>query len=165
MKKQFSGETAFRQAQEMDIETLLAFMAQLYRHDRIPWNEPQARAALVNLLGHPDMGLVWLIEHEAEAVGYLVLTLGYSLEYHGRDAFVDEIFIREDYRGQGIGKAALQFAEEACRARGVQALHLEVERSNLSARAFYRNAGFEDHDRYLLTRRIALPKKSKVEKL
>lgn len=164
MKKNLSGETSFRQAHEGDVETLLAFMEQLYRHDRIPWNEPQARAALANLLTHPDLGQVWLIEHEGETAGYLVLTLGYSLEYHGRDAFIDEIFIREEYRGQGIGKAALEFAEEACRALGVKALHLEVERTNLSAQAFYRSAGFEDHDRYLMTRRIALPENNKKKK-
>lgn len=152
MKKQFSVETSFRQAHKGDVETLLGFMAQLYRHDRIPWSEPQARIALANLLENPDLGLVWVIEHKADAVGYLVLALGYSMEYHGRDAFIDEIFIREDYRGQGIGKTALKFAEEACRSLGVRALHLEVERSNLSARAFYRGAGFEDHDRYLLTK-------------
>ena len=43
------------------------------------------------------------------AVGYLVLTLGYSLEYGGRDAFIDEVYIRSSYRGRGIGTAALTF--------------------------------------------------------
>ena len=44
--------------------------------------------------------------------------------------------------------------QRACRAAGVHALHLEVERDKRRAIDFYRRAGFEDHDRYLMTKRI-----------
>jgi ribosomal protein S18 acetylase RimI-like enzyme len=37
----------------------------------------------------------------------------------------------------------------------VQALHLEVELAKTKAQAFYHKVGFEDHDRYLLTKRLA----------
>jgi ribosomal protein S18 acetylase RimI-like enzyme len=36
----------------------------------------------------------------------------------------------------------------------VRALHLEVERANTEAQAFYHKAGFADHDRYLLTKQM-----------
>jgi len=35
---------------------------------------------------------------------------------------------------------------------GVKALHLEVERTNTAAQAFYRKIGFKDHSRYLMTK-------------
>jgi len=38
---------------------------------------------------------------------------------------------------------------------GRQALHLEVERTNAVGQTLYRKFGFEDHDRYLMSRRIA----------
>ena len=38
---------------------------------------------------------------------------------------------------------------------GRQALHLEVERTNAAGQTLYRKFGFEDHDRYLMSRRIA----------
>jgi GNAT superfamily N-acetyltransferase len=59
--------------------------------------------------------------YAGEPVGYLVVTLGYSLEYGGRDAFVDEVYIRSTHREKGIGTAALTFAEEQCRVLGVRA--------------------------------------------
>ena len=98
---------------------------------------------------------MWLIKAGDEAIGYVALTLGYSLEYHGRDAFIDEIYIRESHRGKGAGARPIKFVEAACRSLEVQALHLEVERANIKARAFYHKVGFEDHDRYLLTKWIA----------
>ena len=45
----------------------------------------------------------------------VVLTLGWSLEYHGRDAFVDELFIAPSCRGRGLSKLALGVLEDACR--------------------------------------------------
>jgi len=89
-----------------------------------------------------------------KAVGYLVITFGYSLEYHGQDAFIDELFIEANYRHQGIGTKAMEFALEACRELGIHALYLEVERANIAGQALYRKFGFEDSDRYLLTRRL-----------
>jgi ribosomal protein S18 acetylase RimI-like enzyme len=96
-----------------------------------------------------------LIRAEAEAIGYLVLTLGYSIECGGRDAFIDEVYLRVEYRGQGIGRQTIAFVETQCRALGVRALHLEVARDNTNAYALYRKVGFVDHDRYLMTKRIS----------
>jgi ribosomal protein S18 acetylase RimI-like enzyme len=84
--------------------------------------------------------------------GYIVLTLGYSLEFHGRDAFVDELFVLPEYRHRDVGTQALPFIGQQCRLLGVHALHLEVERGNTAAQRLYRGLGFRDHDRYLMTK-------------
>jgi len=146
-------ETFFNIARLADIGTLLDLMREYYVYDHIPFEEPRARAALARLTDDETLGRIWLIEQTGQAIGYLAITLGYSLEY-GRDAFIDEVYLREPYRGQGIGQRAFALAEEACRALGVQALHLEVERGNIRAQGFYRKIGYEDHDRYLLTKRL-----------
>jgi ribosomal protein S18 acetylase RimI-like enzyme len=137
-----------------DADLLVQFMRELYEHDHLPFNEPAARQALEKILQDHSLGRVWLIQNDEQAIGYVVLTFGYSLEYHGRDAFVDEIYIRTSHRGKGIGTQIIKFVEEACRELEVQALHLEVERANTNAQAFYHKVGFEEHDRYLLTKRI-----------
>jgi len=41
------------------------------------------------------MGRVWLIQYQGQVIGYVILTLGYSLEYGGRDAFIDEQLARQ----------------------------------------------------------------------
>jgi ribosomal protein S18 acetylase RimI-like enzyme len=146
-------ETRFNIAQPADTETLISLMREYYVYDHIPFDESLARAALARLTDDETLGRIWLIEQGDQAIGYLAITLGYSLEY-GRDAFIDEVYLREPYRGQGLGQRAFTLAEEACRALGVQALHLEVERDNGRAQAFYRKIGYEDHDRYLLTKRL-----------
>lgn len=138
-----------------DEELVLAMMRELYAHEAIYFDEARARAALSRLLADDSLGRVWVARVEGEPAGYLVLTLGYSLEFGGRDAFVDELFVAERFRGSGLGKRAIAKAVEACRELGVPALHLEVERANTGAQGLYRRLGFHDHDRYLLTRWVA----------
>jgi ribosomal protein S18 acetylase RimI-like enzyme len=89
---------------------------------------------------------------EGEPVGYLVLTFGFSLEFHGRDALVDELYVRDAHRGRGAGSACMAHVEELCRDEGVRAVHLEVDHVNLRAKALYHRRGYEDHARHLLTK-------------
>jgi GNAT superfamily N-acetyltransferase len=127
-------------------------MRSLYAHDRLPWRPQWARAALAGLLRDERRGRAWLIAAGGGTAGYLVVTLGWSLEYLGLDAFIDELYLVPAWRGRGVGRAAVRLAEAACRRLGVRALHLEVERRNRRARLFYRRAGFVDHDRFLMSR-------------
>ena len=131
-------ELTFRVAGHADIDILLGFMRQYYAHDQLAFDQPAARRALEGLVGDPSLGRVWLISDEGQAIGYVALTLGYSLEYHGRDAFVDEIFVQASHRRMGIGSLAMAFVEAASRDLGVNALHLEVERTNVTAQSLYR---------------------------
>src|SRR4051812_10583951 len=50
------------------------------------FDEAAQREAVLGLIDDESLGCVWLIEEGDETVGYVVLTLGYSLEFHGRDA-------------------------------------------------------------------------------
>jgi len=153
-KGKWSMATTFTVATRADIDTLLVFMSEYYEFDHLVFDEAVARTALESLIRDNSLGRVWIIHYVDEAIGYLALTLGYSLEYGGRDAFIDEVYIRSNYRGKGIGTAALAFAEEQCCTLGVRALHLEVERTNTNAYGVYRKVGFVDHERSMMTKVI-----------
>jgi ribosomal protein S18 acetylase RimI-like enzyme len=146
------SDVTFRLATEEDVESVLGLMRQYYEEDGYPFSESRARKAVLGLMADQSLGRLWVMETEGQIVGYLAITLGYSLEYLGRDAFVDEIVVAPDWRGRGLGTRALALAEETCRELGVNALHLEVEREKTAAQNLYRRAGFVDHDRYLMTR-------------
>jgi len=143
---------AFTLANASDADQLVGLMREFYAFDHIAFDEAAARRALGQILSDRRFGVVHLIRSGAETSGYLVVTFGFSLEFHGRDAFVDELYLRENFRGQGIGKASIEFAAGVCREEGIAALHLEVERGNEHALGLYRRAGFRDHDRYLMTK-------------
>ncbi len=128
-------------------------MCRAYRDaDRQPAATELVAAALGAALAGDPMAHIWLIEDGGEPVGYLAVTLGFSIEAGGRDAFIDELYLDEASRGRGLGARALEFAEAECRKLGVRRLCLEVERHNPGARRLYERAGFRDHDRFLMSR-------------
>ncbi len=146
---------SFQAATLADVELLLPLLQEFYQHEDLAFDEPKAQHALRGIIENDRFGFVFLIFADGALAGYTALTFGYSLEFHGRDAFVDELFIAAPFRGQGIGKQALTFLAGVCRQQGIAALHLEVERKNSAAQRVYHDFGFADHDRYLLTKWLA----------
>jgi ribosomal protein S18 acetylase RimI-like enzyme len=110
---------------------------------------------LERVVADPSLGRLVVIRAAGSAAGYALIAFGFSLEYGGRDAFVDEIYLRAEYRGRGWGRRLLEFVEHETKRCGVGALHLEVARENAVALALYRQFGFDDHDRYLMTKQVA----------
>jgi GNAT superfamily N-acetyltransferase len=145
----------FLDADRSNIEAIVNFMREYYTYDHIPFEREAVRSSLERLVNDHSLGRAWVIRYGDDAIGYCVLTLGYSLEFRGRTAFIDELFIKEDYRGMGIGARSLEFLKDTARALGVTALRLEVERKNVDAQQLYKKAGFENQDRNLMTNRIA----------
>jgi len=145
----------FRLAVEADAGVLLEFMRAYYAFDGHAFDQEKARVALSALLNEANLGRAWLILDGDKPAGYIVLCFGYSLEWLGRDAFIDEFYLREEYRGRGWGRASMEFVEEAARKAGIRTLHLEVVQENTTALEVYRKLGFREHASTFLSKWIA----------
>lgn len=128
-----------RRAGTDDLNTLLPLVEELCLVDEHPFDAHRVRRALAPLLEGDALGVVWLIG-EAPS-GYAVLTWSYSLESGGRDALLDEIYVRD--RGRGEGSRALQAILDDLRSRDITRIFLETENANERARRFYARNGFE----------------------
>jgi diamine N-acetyltransferase len=151
------SQPEFRLATLGDAELLLDFMQDYYAFDGHHYDREKARAALLGLLENPAFGLAWLILDAATPVGYIVVCFGYSLEYLGRDAFIDEFYLVASHRGRGWGKKTFAFVRAEAQRQNVRAIHLEVVRRNTNALEFYRKLGFKDHDHHMMTLRVTHP--------
>jgi len=146
--------TAFRRATAADVDGIVPLMRAFYADDGYAFDDAIARAALATLIAEPPRGAVWVADAGGEVAAYLIVTLGFSLEFGGLTAFVDEVVVAEGARSQGLGRAAMAVAEAYCRAAGVRAVHLEVEPEKDGAQRLYRTSGFVDHRRRLMTKRL-----------
>src|SRR5262245_22945752 len=118
----------FRPATEADTPALVAMESRFYEGEGYPFDPEEGRALRTRLLREPEKGRIWVAADRGRLAGYLILTFGYSIEFHGVDALVDELYFEPDVRGMGLGKQALAIAEAACIELGIRSLHLEVER-------------------------------------
>lgn len=107
-------------------------------------------STLRRLIGDDTWGRLWLIFDGDELAGYIAICIGYSIEFRGNDAFVDEFYIRPESRGRGLGTRVLERIKSEAKSMGVRALHLEVARSNAGARKLYSSAQFEAREDYML---------------
>src|SRR5258708_1338030 len=114
---------SFRFAENSDIDGLLPLIQNFYLFERLSYDEARFKRLLTELIEDRNLGRVILFEHSRQLIGYMVLGFGFSLEFHGRDCFIDEFYVRPDRRQQGIGSAAVDFARQTCRELGIRALH------------------------------------------
>jgi len=150
-----ASDYSFRSALEEDLDFLLALQERFYAEENYPYDIAVARRATLRLLRESEFGRVWLAIHHEQPVGYLILTFAYSIEFHGLDAFVDELYMDPSARGFGLGNKALALAEQACIELDIHYMHLEVERRKVNLHEMYRKYGFKENNRFLMTK--ALP--------
>lgn len=145
-----------RRATQADIPELVDLMREFYGEGGYPLDERWAATAFNVLLGDESLGAIWLAFEEKELAGHVVMTVRFSMEYGGPDAFVDDLFVRHKYRRRGLGKVLLQAVISECVTRGILALHVEVGSDNDRAIALYNSLGLRgrEDDRLLLTARI-----------
>ena len=135
-----------------DVEEILALQTAYYAEDGIETPLDARRRALAGLLSDCDLGAVWLVSVDGRPAGYVAVCFGYSLELGGRDAFVDELFVTAELRGNGLGRKLLERALAAGRADGVRAFHLEAAEGNEAAQTLYADFGFRPRKYGLMTR-------------
>jgi ribosomal protein S18 acetylase RimI-like enzyme len=143
-----------REAGLHDEAALLRMMRHLAEHEpgAIQFDEASARAAFHQFLSLPAFGRFWVLCVDGKLVGYIILTVGFSFEYHGHDAFIDELYVEPAHRRRGYGRQAVEFLEKKAAEMGVNAIHLEVDEGNDPALELYRRTGYEDHNRFLMTK-------------
>ena len=91
------------------------------------------------LTGTP-YGDAFIFESEGQTVGYGVLAYTHSQEAGGRVVWIEEIYVKDEYRGRRFGSEFLEFAKKNIPARRYR---LETEPENERAAALYRRHGFE----------------------
>ncbi|GAA4343626.1 hypothetical protein GCM10023165_26220 [Variovorax defluvii] len=86
-------------------------------------------------------GKVWVAERSGQVVGVLV-------QYETPDGFyIDTVASSPDARGSGVGRALLEFAEQAARGRGFDSLYLCTNSRMTENQVFYPRIGYVEYDR------------------
>lgn len=131
--------------QSQHLEEIYSLMEAFYEEDGgYPFHKDRASKALERLLSNPSLGHAWVFLVDGKIAGYMIVTLGYSIEFGGYTALLDEIYVRKGMRRMGIGSAAIQVLFNKCDELGIRAIDLEVEKSNTAAHDFYVKNNFRD---------------------
>lgn len=89
------------------------------------------------LLADPDTDFLL-----AGEVGVCQLRYRYGLWLESDDCWLEDLFVHEDARGQGVGRALTVAAMKRARERGCGRIELDANEANAAALALYEGLGF-----------------------
>jgi GNAT superfamily N-acetyltransferase len=98
--------------------------------------------ALTLFLDQPYLGFVWLGFDEDRPVAVCVVSLAISTSLGRLVAKLDDMFVADGCRGQGIGTNLVVSLQEALRLDGVGRIDTAVYADNTDADRFYKRLGF-----------------------
>ncbi|MCK5182525.1 MAG: GNAT family N-acetyltransferase [Dehalococcoidia bacterium] len=81
---------------------------------------------------------------EGTPVGFMNFTVRQTILHRSPSGLIDELVVAEGYRSKGVGKQLVLAAVEKCRQLGCCEVEASTEKTNLEAREFYKQCGFEE---------------------
>jgi GNAT superfamily N-acetyltransferase len=146
-------EPTIRRAQPEDRNEVNALVRAFHAEDGHPISERGLTAVRVMLEPDSLQGSIMLLKAAEQPGGYGALCLGFSIEYEGREAFIDDLYIVPALRGHGYGRLLIDALEREARASGCSVIHLEVMPGN-PVKRWYESLGYVDRRSTLLTKRM-----------
>ena len=105
--------------------------------------DPRTLAAFAAIQADPAHRLI-VAERNGEVVGTLQITTVPGLPNFGmKRGMLENVHIRGDQRGSGLGSIMVQWAIDRCREAGCGNVQLTSNKLRLDAHRFYRKLGFE----------------------
>jgi len=126
-----------------DLPQLVELLALLFAQeaDFAP-DQGKQRLALQMILGDASRGSVYVAREEGRVIAMATLLYTVSTAEGGRAALFEDLVVRPEYRGRGIGQALVAHVIEQARADGVLRLTLLTDGDNERAQSLYRKLGF-----------------------
>ena len=131
-----------RKIQPGDAAEVIKMMEVFYASDALDSNgSPEIFAANVeNSLGDCPYLECYVFEENGVLQGYSMLAKGYATEFGKNCIWIEDLYLKPEFRGQGIGSSFFPFVQKLYPGH---AIRLEAEPGNESAIAVYRRSGFE----------------------
>ena len=142
-----------REAKVEDIQVIYELIVELAIYEK----EPDAVVASAehiqeNLFGANPVAYCHVAEVDGQVVGIAIWFLNYSTWQGKHGIYLEDLYIRPEFRGRGFGKALLKHLAALCNERGYGRFQWWVLDWNESAIEFYRGLGAEAMDEWTVYR-------------
>nr|DAI53012.1 MAG TPA: acetyltransferase domain containing protein [Inoviridae sp.] len=135
----------FREISLQDKELFVELMREFYHSPAVLHPVPDeyfCQTVDEALAGSPYVK-AFILEQDGRTAGYGLLALTYSAEAGGLVVWLEELYIRDAFRGLGLGGGFIRFVEDAYKGKAAR-LRLEAEPDNTGAIRLYKRLGFEE---------------------
>ena len=127
-----------------EAEAVARLMTGFRDHLGLGWPSDNAfLAGVERLLDDRDTEFLLAAPHDgAPPAGVAQLRFRWGLWRAGGDLLLEDLYVQDEARGAGLGRALVGLALERARARGCRRAELDVNEANAAALALYGSFGF-----------------------
>jgi len=125
-----------------DIDVVARLLTEFNEHNGRDWPPLESiRAGVERLIARDDTEYLLGGDPPAGVVG---LRYRYGVWWDAEDCNVEDVFVRADARGSGLGRDLVSAAIDRARERGCRRMELDTGADNAPAQRLYRSLGFFD---------------------
>lgn len=129
-------------AEEKDVPVILAFIKGLASHVNLLHEVVVAEKDLrETLFGPQRFAEVFIGYSENEPVAYVLFCYNYSTFLGKPGIYIEDLYVKPEFRGNGIGRAMLRHIAKVAKDRGCGKVEWYVTEWNPRAIKFYENLG------------------------
>jgi GNAT superfamily N-acetyltransferase len=107
-----------------------------------------------NALQNPAMITMFIFEEEGAPVGFANLMTIYSIWAHGKALILDDLYLKEECRGKGYGRKAMEHIEKYAKENGYKRLQFMSKPGNTISKNFYHALKFTPIDMYFYVKHL-----------
>ncbi len=96
--------------------------------------------------------LLLMIEADGYSVGFVNVLRGFSIWSRGKMLTIDDMYIRDEYRDQGLGTEAMKYIENFARENGYKRVQALGNKTNKKSNVFYVAKGYMATDMNLFVK-------------
>jgi GNAT superfamily N-acetyltransferase len=137
--------TVIREALKEDLPDILGLYEQPDMDNGSILPLDKAEAIFAKMAAYPDYK-VYIAVVDGVTAGTFALAIMDNLAHMGAaSGLIEDVVVRKDLQGRGIGKQMMAYAAEYCRKRGCYKVVLSSNLKRENAHRFYESLGFDKH--------------------
>lgn len=134
----FMASLIFARAKKDDFESIFVLLGELWPRENL--NKVAIKKIFLNNIDEKKKGF-FVVKVKGKLIGFASLDIRYNFQ-HGKVGLIDEIVVKEGFRGKGIGKRFLNFVLKQAKRQGCKFVELFSAMHRRRAHKFYLNNGF-----------------------
>ena len=130
-----------RETSENDLSLILGFIKEIAEYEKLSHAVDVTEGSLKKYVFEKRRAEVLIVEKDENPIGYVVYFYNFSTFTGTSGLYLEDVFIRSEYRGMGLGKEIFKILGKLAREEGCKRMKWVCLNWNEPSKKFYKGLG------------------------
>lgn len=141
-----------RETSENDLSLILGFIKEIAEYEKLSNAVDATEESLKKYVFEKRRAEVLIVEKDENPIGYVVYFYNFSTFTGTSGLYLEDVFIRSEYRGMGLGKEIFKILGKLAREEGCKRMEWVCLNWNEPSKKFYKGLGAISMDEWITFR-------------